>query len=104
MCKGSNPASTIDYSKSYINVTKLATGGGVEPGDILEIRATFVVLGGTVDSVTFYDTLQSNKGYKLISGNIATQTNEGKYINHLLMLQVMMRDGMLPMVQILQYK
>ncbi|HJW30603.1 MAG TPA: hypothetical protein VJ508_15325, partial [Saprospiraceae bacterium] len=68
----------INFSKSYINVTKLSTGGGAEPGDILELRATFVVLGGTVDSVAFYDTLQSNKGYKLLSGTIATQTNEGK--------------------------
>jgi hypothetical protein len=72
------PASSINYSKSYINVTKLATGGGVEPGDILEIRATFVVLGGTVDSVAFYDTLQANSGFTLLSSNLATQTNEGK--------------------------
>ena len=71
----------INYSKSYINVTKLATGGGVEPGDILEIRATFVVLGGTVDSVAFYDTLQNNSGFTLLSSTIATQTNEGKIYN-----------------------
>ena len=31
----------IDYGKSYINVTKGSTGGTIEPGDILEIRATF---------------------------------------------------------------
>jgi trimeric autotransporter adhesin len=71
----------INYSKSYINVTKLTTGGGVEPGDILEIRATFVVLGGTVDSVAFYDTLQNNSGFTLLSSTIATQTNEGKIYN-----------------------
>jgi len=33
----------IDYGKSYVNVTKGATGGTIEPGDILEVRATFVV-------------------------------------------------------------
>jgi hypothetical protein len=71
----------INFSKSYINVTKLSTGGTVEPGDILEIRATFVVLGGTVDSVAFYDTLQSNSGFTLLSSSLATQTNEGKIYN-----------------------
>lgn len=71
-------ASVVDYSKSYINVTKLNTGGSVEPGDILEIRTTFVVKAGTVDSVAFYDTLQSNSGFTLLSSTIATQTNEGK--------------------------
>ncbi|MEO6612541.1 MAG: T9SS type A sorting domain-containing protein [Chitinophagaceae bacterium] len=77
-----NPSSSttavVDYSKSYINVTKLATGGSVEPGDVLEIRATFVVRSGTVDSVAFYDTLRNNNGYSYLSGNMSTQTNEGK--------------------------
>ena len=71
-------SANIDYSKSYINVTKLSTGGGVEPGDILEIRATFVVRSGTVDSLAFFDTLRANKGYTFVSGTISTQTNEGK--------------------------
>lgn len=75
---GTGSSATIDYSKSYINVTKLSTGGGVEPGDILEIRATFVVRGGTVDSLAFYDTLQSNSGFTLLSSSIAQRTNEGK--------------------------
>jgi len=75
---GSSSTASIDYSKSYINVTKLSTGGSVEPGDILEIRATFVVRSGTVDSLAFFDTLQANSGFTLLSGNIATQTNEGK--------------------------
>ena len=35
----------IDYGKSYVNLTKGATGGTIEPGDILEVRATFVVGG-----------------------------------------------------------
>jgi hypothetical protein len=75
---GTGTSATIDYSKSYINVSKLTTGGGVEPGDILEIRATFVVRGGTVDSLAFYDTLQVNNGFKLLSTSIAQRTNEGK--------------------------
>ncbi len=75
---GTGSSATIDYSKSYINVTKLTTGGGVEPGDILEIRATFVVRGGTVDSLAFYDTLQNNSGFTLLSSSIVERTNEGK--------------------------
>jgi len=75
---GTGSTASIDYSKSYINVTKLSTGGSVEPGDILEIRATFVVRSNTVDSLAFYDTLQANSGLTLISGTLATQTNEGK--------------------------
>ncbi|HEX6170010.1 MAG TPA: hypothetical protein VFZ33_09965 [Chitinophagaceae bacterium] len=75
---GTSSSANIDYSKSYINITKLATGGGVEPGDILEIRATFVVRSGTVDSLAFFDTLQNNIGYTLVSGTLSTQTNEGK--------------------------
>lgn len=74
-------SATVDYSKSYINITKLGTGGTVEPGDILEIRATFVVRSGTVDSVAFYDTLQNNGGFTLISSSLCTQTNEGKVYN-----------------------
>jgi hypothetical protein len=75
---GTGSIANIDYSKSYVNLTKLGTGGGAEPGDVLEIRATFVVRGGTVDSLAFYDTLQSNSGFTLLSSTISTQTNEGK--------------------------
>ncbi len=49
----------IDYGKSYVNVTKGATGGTIEPGDILEVRATFVVGGSGVndyvDSCAYFD-------------------------------------------------
>ncbi|MES1218492.1 MAG: T9SS type A sorting domain-containing protein, partial [Bacteroidota bacterium] len=75
---GTSSTAVVDYSKSYINVTKLSTGGSVEPGDVLEIRGTFVVRSGTVDSVAFYDTLQSNSGFTLLSSSIVTRTNEGK--------------------------
>jgi hypothetical protein len=33
----------LDYSKSYVNLSDTATGGAIDPGDILEIRATLVV-------------------------------------------------------------
>ena len=35
-----------DLGKSYINVTKGVNGGTVETGDVLEIRASFVVRSG----------------------------------------------------------
>ena len=68
----------IDYSKSYINVTKGTSGGSVEPGDILEVRATFVVKSKAVDSLAYYDTLFNTKGFALVPGSISTKTNEGK--------------------------
>ena len=71
-------ASTVDYSKSYVNLTKSTNGGSVEPGDLLEIRATFVVRTNSVDSLAFFDTLSSNNGFSYISGTLSTQTNEGK--------------------------
>ena len=67
---------TLDYGKSYINVTKGTTGGTIEPNDILEIRATFVVRTGTLDSCAFYDTIRAGTTY--IPNSMAILTNEGK--------------------------
>src|SRR5450432_4586524 len=70
----------IDYGKSYLNITKGATGGTVEPGDILEVRATFVVGGNIandyVDSCAYFDVIPANTAY--IPGTLAILTNEGK--------------------------
>jgi hypothetical protein len=74
----SSSTANVEYSKSYVNVTKGTTGGSVEPGDILEIRATLVIRSGTIDSVAFFDTLQRNGGFQYVSGTLATKTNEGK--------------------------
>jgi trimeric autotransporter adhesin len=68
----------VDYSKSYINVTKGTNGGSVEPGDILELRATFVVKSKSVDSLAYYDTLFNTRGFKIVTSTISTKTNEGK--------------------------
>lgn len=68
-------AQNIDYGKSYINVTK-GSGGTVETGDILEIRASFVVRSGTYDSCRFQDVVPTGTTY--IPGTIAVLTNEGK--------------------------
>jgi len=71
---------SVDYGKSYINVTKGGNGGTIDPGDILEIRATLVVAGSnkSIDSVAYYDTLMNSKGFALVPGSICLRTNEGK--------------------------
>src|ERR1700692_1534604 len=69
----------IDYGKSYVNLTKGATGGTIEPGDILEVRATFVVGGSGVndyvDSCAYFDIVPANTTY--VAGSLAILTNEG---------------------------
>lgn len=71
---------TIDHGKSFVNVSKGTAGGTIEPGDTLEIRATFVVKGGVandyVDSCAFFDVIPANTTY--IGGTLAVLTNEGK--------------------------
>jgi hypothetical protein len=50
-------------------------------GDILEIRATISLSGSTnsyIDSLSFYDTLKANAGFRLQTGTVALRTNEGK--------------------------
>ena len=70
----------IDYGKSYVNLTKGGTGGTIEPGDILEVRATFVLGGSGVndyaDSCGYFDVVPANTAY--IPGTLAILTNEGK--------------------------
>ena len=68
----------IDYSKSYIDVTKGSTGGTINPGDTLEMRATFVIFKDSITNLSYFDTLKANAGFKFISSSLATRTNEGK--------------------------
>lgn len=82
------PSPSLDYGKSYINLSKNTTGGTVTTGDILEIRATFVARDpnwssnpiSVADSLAFYDTLFNSKGFKLLAGanTITLKTNESK--------------------------
>ena len=67
---------TIDFGKSYINITKGQNGGTVEPNDTLEIRASLVVSSGTYDSCSFSDVIPAGTTY--IPGTIRVLTNEGK--------------------------
>lgn len=72
----STSAQSIDFGKSYVNITKGLNGGTVEPGDTLEIRAAFVVRSGTYDSCAFYDAIPAGTSY--IRNTIRVLTNEGK--------------------------
>jgi len=69
-------AQIVDIGKSYINITKGINGGTLEPGDTLEIRASFVVRSGTLDSCAYYDAVPAGTAY--IPGTIRVLTNEGK--------------------------
>ncbi len=69
-------AQNIDFGKSYYNVTKATNGGTVEPGDVLEIRASIVVRSGTYDSCAYFDVIPA--GTSFIPGTIRVLTNEGK--------------------------
>ncbi len=69
-------AQTVDYGKSYINITKINTGGTIEAGNELEIRATFVVRAGTVYACSFSDQIPANTSY--IPNTLRILTNEGK--------------------------
>jgi trimeric autotransporter adhesin len=73
-------ASITDYGKSYVNISKNSGGGTINPGDTLEIRATFVIKTGAAaqDSLAFLDTLHLSGGVRLVPGSIALRTNEGK--------------------------
>ncbi|MBS1564102.1 MAG: hypothetical protein JST39_06920, partial [Bacteroidetes bacterium] len=64
-----------DMGKSYVNITKGLNGGTVEPGDTLEIRASFVVKSGFYDSCAYADVIPVNTLY--IPNTIRILTNEG---------------------------
>jgi len=70
----------IDYGKSYVNLTKGTIGGTIEPGDTLQIRATFVVGGSIandyVDSCAYFDVIPANTSY--VPTSLSILTNEGK--------------------------
>ncbi|HMG68750.1 MAG TPA: hypothetical protein VK588_13720, partial [Chitinophagaceae bacterium] len=69
-------AQNIDFGKSFVNITKGNNGGSIEPGDVLEIRASIVVRAGTYDSCGYFDSVPA--GTSFIPGSIRVLTNEGK--------------------------
>ena len=69
-----------EFSKSYINITKGSTGGTAEPGNVLEIRATFVVRSGSFDSCAYYAIVPAGTDY--VPNTLRLLTNEGKIYKH----------------------
>ena len=67
---------TVDYGKGYINVTKGSSGGTIEPGDVLEIRATFVVSANAAYFCSFTDNIPANTTFT--PNTLRVLTNEGK--------------------------
>ena len=85
ICITDRVGATLDYAKSYVNITDGTVGGTIDPGDVLEVRATLVVARSgspltirSIDSVAFYDTLRAGGGLAFLPGSIALRTNEGK--------------------------
>src|SRR5882672_7724079 len=71
----------VKFSNSYVNITKNAVGGTVEPGDILEIRTTLYIngtynVGGRIYFLRYVDNLPSFTN--IVAGStLNTITNEG---------------------------
>ncbi|MGZ3987896.1 MAG: T9SS type A sorting domain-containing protein [Flavisolibacter sp.] len=78
ICVTAPVQATYDISRTYINVTKGSTGGTVNPGDTLEMRAIIDISTKSLDSLSFIDTLYNTKGLRLVPGSISWRTNEGK--------------------------
>ncbi len=69
---------TLETAKTYVNITNATGGGTVVVGNVLEIRSTFYLSAGTIDSLSFQDTLKAGAGFAYQAGNLALRTNEGK--------------------------
>jgi trimeric autotransporter adhesin len=67
-------AQSVQTGKSYINISK-PTGGTIQNGDQLEIRAVIAVGGGSIYFARYNDTLPAGVTY--IANSIRFTTNEG---------------------------
>ena len=76
----------IKFSNSYVNVTKNAVGGTVEPGDVLEVRTTLYINAtynatGMIYYLRYVDNLPANTS--IVSGStLDLITNEGVSIKN----------------------
>ncbi|MFT3826912.1 MAG: T9SS type A sorting domain-containing protein [Chitinophagaceae bacterium] len=72
----------IQVGKSYINISKGTSGGTIEPGDTLEIRATIAVGNWDNSQITlthYVDTIPANVTY--VANSLKILTNEGVVFN-----------------------
>jgi len=75
----------LKYGNSYVNISKKAVGGPVEPGDTLEIRTNFYVNkiyngAGNMYRVRYYDNLPTHTSI-LAGSTLNLITNEGLVVN-----------------------
>jgi hypothetical protein len=81
----SQATALLKYGNSYVNITKKAVGGPVEPGDTLEIRTNFYVnktynTNGYMYRVRYYDNLPTHTSI-LAGSTLNLITNEGLLVN-----------------------
>lgn len=74
-------AAQVTSGKSYINITR-PNGGTFAPGDIIEVRATIAVSGGSsgtpaATQIRYNDTINLNK-FDYIPGSLKLISNEGR--------------------------
>src|SRR5690242_12615562 len=74
---------TVTTGKSYVNITR-PNGGTFLPGDIIEVRATIAVTGGSNTSastrlnfVRYNDTINLTQ-FAYIPNSLVMQTNDGR--------------------------
>jgi len=67
-------AQSVQTGKSYVNISK-PTGGTIQNGDELEIRAVIAVSGNSIYFVRYNDTIPAGTTY--IANSIRFTTNEG---------------------------
>ena len=81
----SQATALMKFGNSYVNITKKAVGGPVEPGDTLEIRTNFYVnktfnTNGSMFRVRYYDNLPTHTSI-LPASTLNMITNEGLVVN-----------------------
>ena len=81
----SQATALMKFGNSYVNITKKAVGGPVEPGDVLEIRTNFYVnktynSTGMMYRVRYFDNLPTNTA--IVPGSTLNLiTNEGLVVS-----------------------
>ena len=67
-------AQKLEFSYSYVNITRGVGGGTLEQGDIIEVRA-LVKVNATTSNFYYIDTVRTGTQY--ISTSLKIVTNEG---------------------------
>jgi hypothetical protein len=76
ICIRNSSDPSVHNGKTYVNITKGANGGTIEPNDELEIRSVINVKTNATFNTVFTDNVPANTTY--VPGSIRVLTNEGK--------------------------